>query len=290
MSTDTSAEPPVLPQRPAVAQAPLSLILFAWNAGAFVLEVVEAWLQVLKDRNQPFEIVLVDDGSGDDTKGLVELLVQEQPAVRYLRHEEMRGPGAALATGIAAAVHPLLAYAPCDKQFQPAELQRYLELIDQVDLVTGYRVTGPAPGWLIAAGWLRRWLARILLGDFPPGRACWLGWTGWRRRWLARWVFGLRVQDPECPFRLFRREVFRRIPIQSRSTFVHLEILAKANHLGCMMAETPVSWLPQKTAQPEPVGTTIRSEASTLFHRPNFGPARLEEPTAAVQGESCQST
>ncbi|MBI3410604.1 MAG: glycosyltransferase family 2 protein [Planctomycetes bacterium] len=272
----------------------MSLVLTARNAGAVVLEVVEAWLQFLKIRNQPFEIVLVDDGSSDDTKGLLELLAQEQPALRFLRHDDWRGPGAALATGIAAAQHPLLCYATCDKQFQPADLQRFLEHIDQVDLVTGYRVAVPTPGWLIAAGWLRHWLARILLGDFPPGRASWLGWTGWRRRFQARWIFGLRVQDPECPFRLFRREVFRRIPIQSRGSLVHIEILAKANHFGCMMAEAPVSWLPPKTAMPEPVGLTPRSELSTLFHRPDFGPPRLEEPAketaTTVQGESCQAT
>jgi len=121
---------------------------------------------------------------------------------------------------------------PADKQFQPADLKRLLGEINQVDFVTGYRVHRPVPGWLSALDFCWHWLARLLFGYETERRDAWLGWSGWGRRWLARWIFGLRVNDAECVFRLARREVFRRIPIQSRSALAHFEVLAKANHLG----------------------------------------------------------
>src|SRR5437667_47210 len=82
------------------------------------------------------------------------------------------------------------------------------------DLVAGYRVGLPVPGWLSLWDGCRRLLTRVLLGVTREPRDCWPGLAGWRRRWLARWVFGIRVQDPECPYRLYRREIFGRMPIQ----------------------------------------------------------------------------
>ena len=68
--------------------------------------------------------------------------------------------------------------------------------------------------WRGLAAVLRGFI-RVLFGLSLPPRLCWLGVSGWGRRWLARWLFGVRVQDPECAFRLFRRSIFRRIPIQT---------------------------------------------------------------------------
>jgi hypothetical protein len=66
------------------------------------------------------------------------------------------------------------------------------------------------------------------------------GWLGWKRhlgRLLVRIVFAVRNQDVGCPFRLIRREIFARMPVQSKGTFGHAEILAKANFLGCLIGE-----------------------------------------------------
>jgi hypothetical protein len=73
--------------------------------------------------------------------------------------------------------------------------------------------------------------SRVVIGVPLMPRVCWLGSEGRGRRWVARWVFGVRVLDPECPFRLARREIFQHLPIQSSGPFVQVEMLAKANHL-----------------------------------------------------------
>jgi hypothetical protein len=158
-----------------------------------------------------------------------------------------------------------------------------LEAIDQVHLVAGYRVWRPVPIWArcLHAGW--RALVRVLVGIPLEPLHCWLGREGWRRRLRTRWLHGVRVHDVDCSFRLFRREVFGRIPIQSDSAFANVEVLAKANFLGHWMTQAPVTYCPSAA------GTTVvdahdparsRLEARLLFRRPDFGPPFLEGPTA----------
>jgi glycosyltransferase involved in cell wall biosynthesis len=192
----------------------------------------------------------VDDGSTDRSAALAEEWAGRHPRGRVLRHRVRSGFGAALRTGLAAARHPLFFYSTCDNQYEPADLKQLLDVIDQVHVVSGYRVQEGASG--------------------KPYRA------GRGYRWLVRLLFGVRLRDIDCAFKLFRREIFARIPIQSNGRFVHAEILAKANFLGCLMGEAPVRY------RPGPGGATAEAslrqtlaEAHRVFHHPDFGPAEL---------------
>ena len=86
-------------------------------------------------------------------------------------------------------------------------------------------------------GWVWRLFCRLVFGYAAAAVAGLAGLAGHAGRLLARILFGLRYHDVACPFRLIRRDIFARIPIQSDSPFVHVEILAKANFLACLMAE-----------------------------------------------------
>ncbi len=100
---------------------------------------------------------------------------------------------------------------------------------------------------LLGAAW--RWFWRIALGVTLQPLPGWLGWREHLYRLFCRVVFALRLQDMNCAFRLFRRDIFARIPIQSRGDFVHTEILAKANFLGCYMNdEVPLTYRPREGA------------------------------------------
>src|SRR5262245_39071464 len=96
--------------RPPIASAPLSAVLPAYNAAADLEEVVRSWVAVLDERKQPYEILLLDDGSSDATRVQAENLALQLPQLHVLHHATCRGLGAALRTGIAAAKHPLLFY------------------------------------------------------------------------------------------------------------------------------------------------------------------------------------
>jgi hypothetical protein len=148
-----------------------------------------------------------------------------------------------------------------------------LEAIDAVDLVTGYRCSQRVPLWFRIPETMYRLFLRIVLGIPTERRPCWLGRSGWRRRWLARWALSVLVDDPECAFRLYRRALFERIPIQSNGSFAHIEIMAKANFMGAMLTQVPVAYqAPTDGIPPYGLEDASRSEIAAVLSNPQFLP------------------
>ena len=217
------------------------------------MAVVETWVQQLNILQKEYELFLVDDASTDRTPTFGDDLVSRHPHIRLFRHESRRGFGACLRTGLDAAQHPLLCYTVCDRQYQPADLKRLLAWIDKVDMVVGCRMVRSRP---------------------MPFR-----WQDWWKRFLIRRLMGVHMRDLDCLFLLARRHIFAQIPIQSNSQFAHVEILAKANFLGCFMTEAPVSFQPLSRITPNPWATDKRQnwrEVRHFFFHPDFGPLAID--------------
>src|SRR5262249_7228976 len=155
---------------------------------------VKAWIAFLDTLKRDYEILVVDDGSSDETGKEADNLAGQLSKVRVFHHPQRRGLGAALRTGIQAAQYPLLGYTTCNKNYLPQELQRFLDSIDNVDLASGYRI-GPIPAWLIWLDRLYRLFVRIVFGMALQPRDCCPGRSGFLRRFLGRWMFGVRVRD-----------------------------------------------------------------------------------------------
>jgi glycosyltransferase involved in cell wall biosynthesis len=264
-------EPPNLPP---IATKPLSVLLLAHNEEPHLEAVLASWAAELGRRERDYEILVVDDGGTDRTAELVGAVAARSPQVRLLRHEKRQGTGAALRTGLAAARFPMLLTCTCDGQFQPEELQRLLADIDRVHLVAGFRVSRPVPLPLRLLGWLYRLFLRVLLAHKVEPLPGWLGWQAWRAHVRSRVLFGLRVRDVYCPFRLYRREIFERIPIQSDGEFAQVEVLAKANFLGSVMTETPVRHQPPAETPGETAAARRQERADfwRVFGHPDFRP------------------
>jgi glycosyltransferase involved in cell wall biosynthesis len=228
-------------------------------------EALGEWIAYLNGLDHPHEIILVDDALVDRT----DELARRHLSVRVLRDPTKRGVGAALRLGLAEAHHPLLVYAPCDRQYQPRDLRLLLDEIDKTHVVTGHRAGRPVPVLLRVTGFIWRGLVRVLFGLPLEPLPAWLGWRDYAVNLLARVVFGLRLHDVQCDFRLVRRSVFRRIPIQSDGPFAHIELLAKANFLTNVMTEVAVVHRPAARA---PSGWR---DAWRVFAHPYFGPAVL---------------
>jgi glycosyltransferase involved in cell wall biosynthesis len=251
--------------RAAIASSPLSVILTAQAIATQTGEALAAWRGYLDALKRPYEILLVQETRPEVAPTPVH---EGTPHIRSFTYERTLGARDALSAAIAAAQHPLLVFCPCDGQFKPANLDGMLKIIDQVDLVVGYRAGGQAPPWRVLLDTFIGLFSRVVLGVPIERRVCWLGSQGWGRRWIARWVFGLRVLDPECPFRLARREIFNNMPLQSGGSFAQIEMLAKANHLSCYLAQEPVTWTPP--AEPQSDAISFGQEAWHIFRRPEF--------------------
>jgi glycosyltransferase involved in cell wall biosynthesis len=269
-------EPPTLPP---IALQPLSVVLLAHNAEPHLESLVTAWVAALNGLKRDYEILLVNDGSTDRTAALAATLAQKNERLKVLSHPAAQGEGAALRTGFAAARQPLLFYARLEPCFRPADLPRLLAEIDKVHLISGYRAGRPVPRFGRLLGTLWRGFSRVVFSHAPAPLPGWLGWKNHAGWLLARAVFGLRNHDLTCPYRLLRREILARIPIQSNGPFAHVEILAKANFLGYYLGEEvplgdrdhPVN------AEPAPAGGvgSILAEGYRVFKHPDFGPAVL---------------
>jgi glycosyltransferase involved in cell wall biosynthesis len=171
------------------------------------------------------EVIVVDDGSSDETRAIATRMAAADPAVRVVVHPHNLGYGAALRSGIAAARQPWVLLTDADLQFDLDQLGDFVPFADDRDVLVGYRIERQDPrGRIIAA-------------------------AGWNR--LVRLAFRLPVRDVDCAFKLLRRDALQRIgPLGSDGAVISTELLAKARRAGIPIAEVPVSHYPRLAGSP----------------------------------------
>jgi dolichol-phosphate mannosyltransferase len=199
----------------------ISLIIPAYNEAAVIARAVEEAEGALAPRFASFEVLIVDDGSSDDTAAIVERL--SSPHTRLIRQGTNRGYGAALRTGFEAARFPLVAFTDADCQFDLTELGTLAALADDYPIVAGYRVDRKDP-------WKRRFFS-------------------WGYNKLARTLLGTRVRDVDCALKVFRRNVLAKLLPESRGFFVNTEMMTRARQLGFPLIEVPVSHRPRASGR-----------------------------------------
>ena len=282
-------------KRAPIAAAPLSVLLLAAEPGPEVDSAVAGWVGYLRELNRTFEIIVVREAVVAEQTTEVpagqlgenemvpccdppEKSTPSQPLT--LRFFEVRtvpsagsGLGALMRAGLAEAVHPLVLCTLANLQYKPAGLPKLLEVIDDLDLVTGIRTGRKIPLWLKTVDFCVGTFCAILFGLPLEQRQAWLGWGGLGRRLLANWFFGVAVHDPECTFCLVRRDLLKRMVIQSDGSFAAVEFLAKANFFNALMGEVPVAFAGNFTRPVEEPG--FLQQAIALFRQPDFGPAFL---------------
>jgi dolichol-phosphate mannosyltransferase len=192
----------------------LSLVLPAFNEAEGIVEAIAEAHGSLAELGYSFEILVVDDGSSDETAERVAALARVLPAVRLLRHERNLGYGAALRTGFEAASFDLVAFTDADCQFHLDDIEHLVELADEHPVVVGRRVDRQDP-------WRRRFLSR--------------GYN-----WLARRFLGTEVRDVDCALKVFRKEVLAYLLPESAGFFVNTEMLCRARQFGWSIGEVGV--------------------------------------------------
>lgn len=207
--------------------AALSFFFPAHNEEANLEALVEEALAVLPGLADEFEVIAVNDGSRDRTAEIVDRLAAANARVRAIHHEVNRGYGAALRSGFAAARFPLICFLDGDRQFKVEDLGRLIERLqaqERPDVVLGYRLQRADPA-------IRLLYARIY-------RLC------------LRAFFGLRVRDPDCACKLFRREALEGIRLESGGAFMTAELLIKLRERGRRLVEVGVPHYPRTAGSP----------------------------------------
>ena len=193
----------------------LSVFFPAYNDSGTIASMVIRAVQAAAEVTPDYEIIVVNDGSGDATPQIVDELTRTYPRVRAIHHPRNRGYGGALQTGFRAATKDLIFYTDGDAQYDPAEVSAlWAKMTPEADLVNGYKISRSDPLHRIVIGRLYHHIVSVL--------------------------FGLSVRDVDCDFRLMRRSIFERIDLEKTSGVICLEMMKKIEDAGFRIVEVPV--------------------------------------------------
>lgn len=199
----------------------LSVFFPMYNERDNIAVTLERALAVIPDLGfADFEILVIDDGSKDDSALVVQRAAQREPRIRLVSHPRNLGYGAALRTGFTAARGDVVFYTDSDLPIDLGELARALPLLPGADLVIGYR--------------RRR--------HDTPRRALYSKVYNQ----LMRRLFGVRVRDVNFSFKLVRRRVLDAIRLSASTVFIDGQLLAEAVRGGFRIAEMPIEYTPRR--------------------------------------------
>ncbi len=192
----------------------ISVFFPCFNEQDNVAHSVEEALVVLERLNADFEVIIVDDGSIDATGPIADEIAGRDSRVKVVHHPANLGYGAALQSGFRAATKELVFYTDGDGQFDINEMPPLLSLTEQYDIVSCYRLN-------------RRdcFIRKI---------------NGWCWTKLVCLLFGMKIRDIDCAFKLYKREIFDNIKLSSTGALIDAEILARAVRKGYCITQKGV--------------------------------------------------
>jgi glycosyltransferase involved in cell wall biosynthesis len=193
----------------------LSIFFPAYNDSGTIASLVITALRTARTLTPDYEVIVVNDGSADKTADILDELTRVFPQVRVIHHERNRGYGGALRTGFASATREIVFYTDGDAQYDPSEMEVLWRRFDEnVDLVNGYKISRSDP------------LHRIVIGRIYHH--------------TVKLLFGLKVRDVDCDFRMMRRSIFEKVHLEKSSGVICLEMMKKITDAGFRIAEVPV--------------------------------------------------
>lgn len=161
------------------------------------------------------EVVVVNDGSHDESGARLDELATTRPWLTAVHHIRNRGYGAALITGFTTAQYDWIFYTDGDAQYDAAEAANLVALAtDDVDVVQGYKIGR-------GDHWHRKVIGRVY-------------------HHVVRVLFGLNVRDTDCDFRLFRRSLIVENPLTSTSGVICVEMMRRFQQADARFVEVPV--------------------------------------------------
>jgi len=220
-TTDAIAStPPAMP----LTTRGISVVLPAHNEEDVLAETLEKCVAALSEIAPDYEIIVVDDGSSDQTGKIAEEHAAANPHIRVVHNRPQRGYGGALIAGFNAMTKPLAFFMDADGQFDIRDLALLLPLREQGHrAVLGYRLHRQ---------------------DSPLRRVNAWGW-----KLLVSTLFDLHVRDVDCAFKLYDASLVRAVDVTAEGAMVNTEMLVKLTRMGVPFVEVPVRHYPRVHGQ-----------------------------------------
>jgi len=243
----------------------LSVIIPAYNEEARLAPTVREAVAFLRVRRQPFELIVVDDGSRDGTSALVRRLAEEAPEVRLIRLAENQGKGLAVRTGIVNSQGDRVLFTDADGATPIGELARLEAALEGgAEVAIGSRALY-GEGTVVAARWYRRAMGRSFHA-------------------LVELLTVRGIQDTQCGFKLFRgavaHDLFSRMRMPGFSFDV--EVLLMAQRGNYRIAEVPVNWTHQPGSRISLVRDSLRMARDLFIIRSNALRGEYDAPHVAL--------
>ena len=181
-----------------------------------------------------FEIIIVNDGSKDNTGEVADRLAREHDEVRVIHHPTNYGYGGSVKEGYYAAKKELVCLFPGDGQFDIRELRKLLPLMDRVDIAATYRVN-------------RQDSFHRKVNQFIYNKAIWL-------------LFGIPFRDIDCGFKLMKSKIFKAIELETVGALIDAEFYFKSKKKGFTYEEIGVIHLPREA------GVSTGAKFSVIYH------------------------
>lgn len=204
---------------------PVSVSVFfpCYNEQDNLAALVEKTISVLENLDADFELIIVDDGSSDSTARIADEIAQKDDRVKVVHHQINLGYGEALKSGFKAATKELVFYTDGDGQFDIGEMPPLLPMLEEFDIVSCYRINRKDSIMRKINGW---------------------AWTK-----LVCRLFGMKVRDIDCAFKLYKREIFDKIKMSSSGALIDTEILARAVREGYTITQKGVHHYPRTAGE-----------------------------------------
>lgn len=199
----------------------LSIFFPFWNEEKNIENVINNALKVVNDISNKWEIILIDDGSSDNTFKKAEGLARKNKNIKVIRHFPNRGYGAALREGFINSNYKYVVFNDGDGQFDFSEISKFIDKIKDNDIVIGFRKKRKD-------NFIRHILMNMLkIWDFV--------------------FFGFYFKDIDCGFKMFKKEAIAQImPLRSEGAMITTEILAKSRMKKLKIEQVEVSHYPRK--------------------------------------------
>jgi len=202
----------------------LSLFLPAYNEEKVITQTITKANAILSKVAKKYEILVVNDGSKDNTEKVVRNIIKNNSNVRMITHNPNKGYGGALKTGLYESKYKYISFIDADGQFDFSEVGKFIEHINNYHLVIGFRAKR-------ADSRLRIIVAYLL------------------KIWNLFW-FGFWVKDADCGFKLIKKEVVDNLPkLKTESAITETEFLIRAQRAGYKFKEVPVNHYPRTTGK-----------------------------------------
>ncbi len=206
----------------------LSVFFPAYNEENNLESTVTQAIKVLEDISNKWEIIIVNDGSKDKTQQVAEKILKTNPnKISIINHNPNRGYGAALKSGFYNSKYHWIAFTDSDGQFDFKEITKLIEKQKETkaDLVIGYYLGRKVPFYRKFGSYL------------------------WQMAVFA--LFGLKVKDIDCGFKLIRKKVIDTIPKldSERGPFISSEFLIHAKKSGFKIIEIGVNHYPRVSGE-----------------------------------------